>query len=126
MKVFSVEQNRCGAWWPDLDGAHFDRVRDQALDGLTMLGMHDHYQPQAHVEGPVHLLTGDVAFTLNEVKDRRPWPGFDPKAGRESFRQDAGHVVDQPAARDVRDAGEQRQHRLYLLQNCRRMLRSFP
>ncbi len=62
----------------------------------------DHADP--HVEGPEHLVVVDPPLRLEVVEDRRHRPGPDVDARRDAAGQDAGNVVGEAAAGDVRQA----------------------
>jgi hypothetical protein len=66
----------------------------------------------AHVEGAEHVEVRDVAALLDQREQGRDDPGAAVEPRRDAIRQDAGHVLDESAAGDVRDAAETRKHRL--------------
>lgn len=68
---------------------------------LGILGRNNDDHADAIIEDAVHLVTVDVALFLEPLKDGRTRPGLSVDAALSAFGQNAGHVFDEAAARDV-------------------------
>jgi hypothetical protein len=82
------------------------RLRDRALGRRSEIGAHDEREADPEVEGPHHLVVGNVTSLLEEAEDARDLPGAGLDLDSHAIRQRARDVVDPSAASQVRE-GEQ-------------------
>ena len=66
----------------------------------------DEGHADAHVEDLIHFVFGDFAAFLDEAEEFGDLPGIFADGGSAGFREDAGEIVEQPAAGDVGGAVE--------------------